>query len=153
MIGPGVVGAVPGAYPKTIGPINFNSFGPPDGGTRRSYNGTTDQFIDTPGWTWANGGPTASLIANGYALTMQVEANDLEANAGKTHTYRMKIAGSLVGIAAVNSTGGSGIDAKSGYLAPSPTTAAGAITFGDYVNNTETDHQGIITLSYQYTRA
>lgn len=147
----GVAGAIPAAYPKAIGPTTFNSFGPPDGGTRRSYNGSTDQFIDSPGWTWASGGPLAALVSGGYTLTVQVQASQLESNAGTSHTYRMKVAAANTGPAAVNSNA-AGQPTQSGYVALSPTNASGTITFGDYCSASQTAHQGIITVSYQYTR-
>jgi hypothetical protein len=147
----GVAGAIPAAYPKTIGPTTFDSFGPPDGGTRRSYNGAVDQFIDTHGGSWAANGPLAALLSAGYALKMQVGATQLEANSGTTHTYRLKIGGTNTGVQAVGSFGNSNV--VSGYVAPSPTNVSGTITYGDYTSaGGQTAHQGIITLSYEYTR-
>lgn len=161
----GVAGAIPAAYPKTIGPTTFDSFGPPDGGTRRSYNGTTDQYVDTHGGTWAAGGPQASLIGAGYTLKFQVEANNLEAGGPPTtaHIYRLRIGGASQNVGAANpatsalpSAGTqSGNDCKSPFAAPSGgQTVTGTISYGDYevANTGNTMHQGIITLSYEYTR-
>lgn len=159
-------GVVASSYPKTVGPTSFGSFGPPDGGTRRSYNGATDQYVDSPGWTWSAGGPLSALISAGWTLKFQVEASNLEAGGPPTtaHIYRLRIAGSSQNVGAANPAASalpsagtqSGNDCFSPYAAPSGgQSISGAITFGDYevANTGNTMHQGIITLRYEYTRA
>jgi len=159
-------GTVAASYPKTIGPTVFDTFGPPDGGTRRSYNGSTDQYIDTHGGSWSAGGPLSSLTSAGYTLQFQVEASNLESGGPPTtaHIYRLKIAGTSQNVGAANPVASalpsagtqSGNDCKSPFAAPSGgQSVSGTISYGDYevANTGNTMHQGTITLRYQYTRS
>jgi len=121
------VGPIAHSYPKTIGPVTWNTFNPTSGG-RRAYNGSFPQFTDTPGWTWPAGGPLAALTSAGYTLKMQEHCDRIEANSGQTHTYRCLIGGTYDGVQCVGTFGSS--DILSGYITI-PAARAGAVTFQD----------------------
>jgi hypothetical protein len=89
MFAAGVAGAVPAAYPKTIGLTTVTTGWNPDGGTRRSYNASTPvMYVDTvPGWV-------VPAIVPGYTFQMSL-FNNTENNttASALHVSRLRMNG------------------------------------------------------------
>lgn len=152
----GVAGAIPAAYPKTVGGVAYAaSFNPTSGG-RRSYPSITTfaspSYTDTPGWTnWPGGGPLG-LGSAGYTLQGRVTEDRFEGINGAFANHHSDLAvGGVSFVPNVNNPSNNNYD--SGYVNVS-SSASGAITFHDYCSSNPggTAFTGNITFYYRYTR-
>lgn len=146
------MGAAAAAVPRFTPARTLGTLSDPTGGTRRQYNGGSDQeYTDgSGGMVW----PGNAISSLGWKVQARITCASLEANPGTDeHRYTIIIGGTKTAVYAHN-TGVEPQPSDSGFITVSD-ALSGTLSFADGLvggPTNQTDGVGIRVIYYRYAR-